>query len=42
MPLNIFVAQPKSAVKNQHSDYDEEIRGHQPSSPVAATCCPIN
>ncbi len=35
----IFVTQPKSAInKNQHSDKDEEIRRHQPSS---ARSCPV-
>jgi hypothetical protein len=36
------VAQPKSAVeKNQHSDKDEEIHRHQPSSPAATSRCPF-
>jgi hypothetical protein len=38
-PLNFCVAQPKSAIKNQHSDKDEEIRHHQRSSSATASIC---
>jgi hypothetical protein len=38
----IFVAQQKSAViKKQHSDKDEEICRHQPSSPATTSRCPV-
>jgi hypothetical protein len=35
------VTQTKSAVKKQHSDKDKEILRHQPSSPDAASSCPV-
>jgi hypothetical protein len=31
----------KSAIKKQHYDKDKEIRCHQPSSPAAASHCPV-
>ncbi len=36
------MTKPKFAIKkNQHSDKDKEIHHHQPSSPTAASHCPV-
>jgi hypothetical protein len=37
----IVVAQPKSAVKNQHLDEDKEIPCYQPSPAAAVSHCPV-